>query len=189
MRTAAGHASTRWLRTLAAAALALAVPVGGPAAAQSLERAIKAAFLPKFAAFVDWPDDAFDGPTSPIALCVVGDDPFGDLLDRSVAEQPPASRTFAVQRLKVVDPGARCHVMYVAGSRQQPVEDVLRTVRGTPVLTITDAEPQASAKGIVNFVLNEGKVRFEMDAGAAAENGITISSKLLGLAVSVRRRG
>jgi hypothetical protein len=79
-------------------------------------------------------------------------------------------------------------MMFVTGSAEQPVAQALAAVRGTPVLTVTDGQTVADALGIINFVLADGRVRFEIDQGSAAGNGLTISSKLLSLAEQVRNR-
>jgi len=162
----------------------------GSAAAQgtSLEDAVKATFLYKFTPFVDWPAGAHDSPSSAINLCVVGNDAFADLLDDAVAAKPSENRSFAVRRFRTVDPTARCHVLYLPSSGAQTGPEALSAVRGTPVLTVTDQQHDPRRKGIVNFVLKDGRVRFEIDNEAAAENGLTLSSKLLSLAVSVRGR-
>jgi prepilin-type processing-associated H-X9-DG protein len=78
--------------------------------------------------------------------------------------------------------------MFVAGSNAQSVASVLAAVRGTPVLTVTDDQTDPVATGIVNFVLVDGHVRFEIDQRSAADNGLVISSKLLSLATRVRDR-
>jgi hypothetical protein len=76
--------------------------------------------------------------------------------------------------------------MYVGSPSGTNPADILEQVRGRPVLTVTDAERDPSAKGVVNFVLDSNRVRFEIDQAGAAEQGLSISSKLLGLAVAVR---
>lgn len=174
---------------LALVVIASAFAVPAAASGQSLEYAVKATYLYKLAPFVEWPAHAHDPQTDTISLCVVGEDPFGDTLDRAVAGQQLGGRPFAVRRMRVLDPSARCHVMFLGGSAAQPVADALRMARGMPVLTVTDAVADPAARGIVNFVVVDGRVRFEIDAAAAAENGIAISSKLLDLAVAVRRGG
>lgn len=143
-----------------------------PALGQSLEWAVKATYLYKLASFVDWPESAFDSPTSAIAICVVGDDPFGGTLDQAVAGQTVGGRPIAVRRLDAIGPQSGCHVAYSA-------QGGLSAVRGSPVLTVTD---RSSNGGIVNFVLSENRVRFEINSQAAAQNGLTISSKVLNLA-------
>ena len=155
---------------------ALAQPAPGP-----LELAIKATDLYKFAAFVDWPAAAFAGPGDPAVLCVAGDDPFGPVLDQAVRGQKIGARSIVVMRLDRVERGAPCNILFIAPSRRQAVADALDKVRGQPVLTVTD-EDQA-APGMIDFVIKDSRVRFRIDVRAAERGGLTISSKLLGLAV------
>jgi hypothetical protein len=155
---------------------------------QSLEFPVKATYLYKFAPFVEWPADAFASPQSPVVMCVVGADPFGPVLDRAVAGERIRERPIVVRRLSAADRNAGCHIMYIAGSPAQSVEAALRAVEGAPILTITDATHQSAAKGIVHFLVQERRVRFQIDDMAAAQCRIKISSKLLNLAVSVKPR-
>lgn len=167
-----------------ALALALALP-GGTAVAQSLEYPVKAAYLYKFGPFVEWPAGAFDSAVSPLTVCIVGDDPFGPVLDRALDGQAVGQHPVAVRRLDRLDRNSACHVAYVAGSRRQSVAEGLAGVRGAPVLTVTDS---GGPRGIVHFVVKDNRVRFHIDDQAAAQNGIVISSKLLSLALSVKSR-
>lgn len=154
----------------------------------SLEYAVKATYLYKFGPFVEWPAAAFGSPSGAVNLCVVGDDPFKEVLDQAVSGQRIGERPIVLRRLPAVDRHSGCHIMYVAGSDAQPVAEVLDTVHGTPVLTITDSARNARAKGIIHFVIHDDRVRFEIDDYTAAENGLIISSKVLSLALSVRPR-
>lgn len=168
----------------------LPCPWSPGAAAQdgSLEYAVKATYLYKFAPFVEWPPGAFAGATSPVEICIVGDDPFGTTLDRAVEGQRLGERGFAVRRLGPSELPVSCHVAYLAATGARPVAETLRAVAGAPVLTVTDDAASPRAKGIVNFVIREGRVRFEIDNLTAAQGGMAISSKLLGIAVAVRGR-
>jgi hypothetical protein len=94
-----------------------------------------------------------------------------------------------VQRLPAVTRDSGCQILFAVGSREQSVADMLAVVRGTPVLTMTDDSPDAQSRGIINFVIRDNRVRFEIDDNAAAQNGLTISSKLLSLAVRIVGRG
>ncbi len=173
-------------RACLAAALALllhAVTVRSAAAQTSLEIAIKATDLYKFAAFVDWPPSAFAGPADPTVLCIAGDDPFGAVLDQVVRGQRVGDRPIMVTRLERVDRGAPCNILFVAPSRRQPPAEALDKVRGQPVLTITDEAGDPNARGMIDFVLQEGRVRFRIDPRMAERSGLQISSKLLSLAV------
>jgi hypothetical protein len=174
-------------RAAACALLASAVLAGGAAAQPSgqtpLEVAVKATDLYKFAAFVDWPASAFAGPAEPAVLCVAGDDPFGAVLDQAVRGQRLGPRPIVVTRLERVDRAAGCHILFVSPSRRQGLADALDKVRGQPVLTVTDAAADAAARGMIDFVLKDSRVRFRIDPRAAERSGLVISSKLLDLAV------
>jgi hypothetical protein len=151
----------------------------------SLELAIKAAYIPKFIPFVKWRSGTFRNPGEAIRICIAGLDPFGGLLDRLVEHQIILGRPLAVQRLPVVTRNSGCQILYASGSPAQSVADVLAVVRGTSVLTITSAAINPGNRGMINFVVVDNRVRFEVDDAAAAAAGITISSKLLRLAVNV----
>lgn len=174
----------RILLSCLTASLLLAVPGYGQAR-NPLELAVKATYLYKFAPFVEWPAGAFEAPNSPITICVVGTDPFGATLDQAVAQQRIAEHPVQVRRLAV--PATGCHIAFIGGN-EVFVAQALDAVRGTPMLTVTDAAPGPGARGIINFVIDANHVRFEIDDAAAARNRLTVSSKLLRLARSVRPR-
>jgi hypothetical protein len=155
------------------------------AADTALELAVKATYLYKFAPFVDWPAGALGPPQAPFTICVVGDDPFGQVLDSAVAGQRIEDRTVIVRRMPVAVAASGCAIAYVAGSRKQTVGAALHTLSGAHVLTVTDG---TSTPGMVDFVLDEGRVRFRIDLRAATDDGLTVRSQLLGLALSVTNR-
>ena len=158
-----------------------------PARAQGeLEYAVKATYLYKFGPFVEWPESAF--PSGVVNLCILGDDPFGDILDAAVKGQTIQNRSIAIRRLRRLELEADCHILFVGSTDEKAAAEALQAVRGRPVLTVTDSASSPAAKGIVNFVIHEGRVRFEIDDLAAAENGLQISSKVLSLALAVRPR-
>jgi hypothetical protein len=151
----------------------------------SLEYAVKATYLHKFAPFVEWPSPAAEFPGGDFTVCVVGNDPLGAVLDRAVIGQSVAGRPISIHRFASVTGNPGCAVMFVAGSETQPVSAALAAEHGAPVLTVTDGATDPAAKGIINFVIEDDRVRFEIDDGAAVACGLTISSKLLSLAVHV----
>jgi hypothetical protein len=171
-----------WLAAIIAGLL-LAVFATPAAAESSLELAVKATDLYKFAAFVDWPASAFSGPTDPAVLCVVGEDPFGAVLDQVVRGQKIGGRAITVMRLDHLDKAGPCNILFAAPSRRQPPAEALDKVKGQPVLTVTDEADDPDARGMIDFVLREGRVRFRIDPHLAERNGLLISSKLLSLAV------
>jgi hypothetical protein len=167
---------------LAAAALAT------PARADTgpLEAAVKATYLYKLAPFVAWPPTVFNTADDPLVICVQGADAFAGLVDRAAAGQRVGTHAVQVRRLGRLDRASGCHIAYVAGSPAQTAPQALAAVQGAPVLTVTDAD-RGPARGIVHFVLNGGKVRFAVNTGLAEAGGLSISSKLLALAVEVAR--
>lgn len=158
------------------------------AAEESLEYPVKAAFLAKFGAFVEWPAGAFASATSPVQLCVLGEDPFGAILDRAVSGQQVGGRPIEVRRLKTVRPDSGCHIVYIAPSEAPRMGQVVEALRGSGVLTVSDVKPPAAATGIINFVIKDQRVRFDIDDEAAMHNRMAISSKLLDVALSVKPR-
>ena len=158
-------------------------------AEDNLELAVKATYLVKFLPFVTWPASAFPAPDSPFILCVGGTDPFGALLDRAADGQSFSGHVLAVRRLEDSAGGPACQMVYIAPGNAGAARRSLDIARGRPVLTVTDAAEAGEPEGMLNFVMTEGKVRFTIDEDAARESGLDISSKLLRLAVSVRRGG
>jgi len=182
------------VRRTAALAMAWALALGwaalaGPSAAQqSLEYPVKANYLVKFAAFVEWPPGAFASPASPVVICVVGKDPFGAVLDRAAAQGSPSGRPVEVRRLARLEPRQGCHVAYLGAEQGQALSQALAAVRRQPVLTVTDSAVRGG-RGVIHFAISGNRVRFHIDDMSAQQQGLSISSRLLALALSVRPRG
>lgn len=153
--------------------------------AVSLEYEVKATYLYKLAPFVNWPPTAFTAPDAPLRICVVGDDPFDDYLDRAVAGRRFGTHPFQVRRLDVLPTTADCQIVFVSHLSSQNVAQALHALDGKPVLTVVDSRASAQG-GIVQFVMDRGRVRFDIDVAAAARNHLTINSKLLSLALAIR---
>jgi hypothetical protein len=167
---------------MAVAALATWAWSAGAAAQPSVEYAVKANYLYKFTPFVEWPASAFAGPTSPFVICVVGDDPFGGELDQVVRGRAVGDHPITVARMAMLDPGATCHLTFVAQSARQSLPEIARIVAHRPNLIVSER-----GGGAIQFVLQDSRVRFDIDQAAAQASGIVISSKLLDLSVSHRR--
>jgi hypothetical protein len=162
-----------------AAAILLAAALGAafaaPSQAQPLESAVKAAFLTKFPAFVQGLPDG-----GSLEVCIVGADGFGEAIERS------ASRRVVVRRLSAVSATSGCHVLYATSGARQSPREALAAVAGVPVLTVTDADAGAT-RGMIHFVVAGERVRFHVDNVQAERSRLQLSSKLLAIALSVRR--
>jgi hypothetical protein len=178
------------LSAICLSVLALVQPIAATAApaapAGSLEYAVKATFLYKFAGFVSWPAAAFESAGSPVTICVLGSDPVALMIDHAATGQSVGERSLAVRHLEGPAGLSGCQILYVAANT--PAAEAQNAVKGMPVLTVSDGANADAAGSIVSFVVQDNRVRFDIDDAAAAQNGLTISSKLLSLARAVRPR-
>jgi hypothetical protein len=158
-----------------------------PAEGSGPELAIKATYLYRLAPFVSWPVSVYGWRRAPLVICVQGHDPIGPMLDRVVGGQRVGTHPVVVRRLARIEVGSGCHIVYLAGGPGQSCVQALQVMAGEPVLTVTDEARGAPAKGIVHLLRQGGKVRFSIDTGQAEAHGVSISSKLLALAVEVKR--
>lgn len=172
-------------RLVAFIALAGLFGLAAARAQSSLEYTVKAAYLAKFAPFIDWPADAFAGPNAPLNICVLGSDPFGADLEKATAGQKDGDHPLAVRRMETLLPEAICQILFIHDATL--ADEALDALRTRPVMTVTDSGLRAH--GIISFVVIDNHVRFDIDDDAARRVGLSISSKLLTLAHAVRHRG
>lgn len=169
------------------AAIALfstALSAPAPEVARDHER--KAAYLLKFVPFVAWPDSAFANPGSPFVICIVNDSTLAGTLEPAVADQREQGHPIAIRAVNAADP--ECQVLYIPGTDGPADAQAIATVKGRPVLTVTDLPADAAGHGMIGFIVEGDHVRFDIDNAAATDCGLAISSKLLGLARVVRSR-
>lgn len=150
------------------------------------EYQVKAVFLYNFAKFVEWPSHAAASPSDPIVLAVLGDDPFGQTLEDTLHGKSANGRPIAIRRLKSDKQLNGCQIIFVSGSEKDRLREIFRSLRNSEALTIGDSAGFAQEGGIINFVLQENHVRFEVNIDAAERAHLKISSKLLSLAKVVR---
>jgi hypothetical protein len=151
------------------------------------ESDIKAAFLYNFTKFVEWPSAAFADARSPLKICVLGEDPFGKTL-RALMDEEVGGRPLSLLRLDNLSNPAACHVLFISRSEKKRLPQILASLDDAPVLTVGDTPEFFEQGGIINFILEGSKVRFEINQEAAERAGIKISSKLLALARHVKGR-
>ena len=153
------------------------------------EYQVKAAFLYNFAKFVEWPLDAFPDPNSPIIFGIVGDDPFDGELNAMISEKSLSGRRFVVRRFRRGEDLRHCHVLFISASEKKFLKLILVSVRGSSILTVADADGFTRQGGMIGFVLEENRVRFEINPLAAERSQLKISSRLLALARIVGENG
>jgi hypothetical protein len=174
----------RVIPVLVATLLACMPAFGGIAGQPSAEYRIKAAFLYNFTSFVTWPKDP--AGASGFTLCVLGDDPFGNLLDKLAGKSVNGSR-LEVRRLGGLALLDQCKLVFISATSRDQIGDALALLQELPVLTVSDIRGFTARGGIIEFRIIANKVRFDINLGAAESAGLSISSKLLSLATRFRR--
>ena len=177
------------LRSALAALLLWSVAGWSTESAPPLEFQLKAVFLFHFAQFVDWPDQAFATPQSPLTICVLGEDPFDGFLDDTVKGEKINDHPFAVHRAQSLEEIGRCHILYFSNSDSARVKQDLAAVKGQSVLPVGDGDEFERSGGIIGFMLAENKIRLLVNPEAAKAANQKLSSKLLQAAQIVSSSG
>ena len=167
----------------AVAAIAAVLLLGAPASAEVSDVQVKAAFIPKFARYVTWPPTAPGRTNSQMVICIIGDDPFGPMLTQAAVGQEVDGRPFSVKRLPSAAGASDCAIAFIDGAR---TGETLAALGRQPILTVTDSR-SSPQRGVIHFAIVEGRVRFFIDNAQAQARGLTISSRLLALAVGVNQ--
>jgi hypothetical protein len=164
--------------------LGLAAPLH---AQRPSEYAVKAAFLFNFAKFVEWPPSAFADSTSPFVLCVLGPAPFGETF-AAIEGQTVQGRRLRVERHQRPDEPGTCHILFVSSALGSEVPQILRRVGSAGILTVGEQDDFTRLGGMINFVIRDNRVQFEVNPAAAERVGLKPSSRLLRLAIPVGPR-
>lgn len=146
------------------------------------EYQVKAAFLYNFAKFVDWPANAFQNDQAPVVLCLYGKDPFGTELDDTIRGKTFGGRGFVVRRLRTSKGLTGCHIAFVGDSQGDQLRDVLSILDSSSVLSVGEDPHFADQGGDIQFVMEDGKIRFLINVDSVNRAGFKMSSKLLALA-------
>lgn len=168
--------------------LAAVIGSGGTGARQgntSSEYQVKAAFLFHFAQFVDWPPEAFKANDSPITYCTAGGDPFEGGLDASMNGKTIGGRPIRVLHFKKAGESQGCQILFLGIADKKLVSATLAKLNGSPVLTVGESINFAQGGGMIGFLLEDNKVRFEINLEAAERAKLKISARLLALAKTV----
>ena len=150
------------------------------------EYQVKAAFLFNFTKYVKWPESAFDNERSPIVVAVVGDDPFGRLLDEALHDKAIGARKYEVRRFKTAEDLEACHVLFVSASESTKIAKIGEHYASTSTLLIGDTEHFAVRGGAIGFYFEDKKTRFEINTDATKRATLELSSQLLKLARIVK---
>lgn len=170
--------------------LAVAAAVAFPTLARaqiSREYQVKAAFLYNFTKFVEWPAVRFESKSSPIVIGLLGPAQFGDELVKIVAGRKANGRDIVVKELGSVAEATSAQIVFIHAGGERSFREALDALHAAGVLTVGESPQFTAAGGIINFVLEADKVRFEINQAASERAGVKISAQLLKLATAVHR--
>lgn len=157
----------------------------GQAVPSVAEYQIKAAYLYKFLAFIDWPPQAFARTDAPLVIGVLGANPLADELAQVVATRQASGRPVAVRRLRAGDGLTELHVLFVARSEAARLPGIVAAARELPLLVVTELDDAMPSGSAINFVVVEDKVRFDVALAVAEKANLRISARLLTVARKV----
>jgi hypothetical protein len=187
---------SRARRTRRCVALLAALVAGSsnlhPQTAKPTEYQVKAEYLVKIAKFVEWPQIASTPvsgtaqPEEPFAICVLGQDPFGPALDAALAGEAVGRHPLVPRRVPNAREAVGCRVIFIAEDDRELRRD-LTALEKSAILTVGDHPEFLKRGGMIQFVLEGNRVRFEVNLAAAKKAGLNLSSELLKVAAAVRR--
>ena len=151
------------------------------------EYQVKAAYLFGFGRFVEWPADAAVAGDGAFVLCVLGEDPFGRLLDQAADGAAMKNQPVSVRRIRRVEDGGGCDTLFVSASEEPRLPRILAALGSRPVLTVGDSPEFAQRGGMIGFSMEGSRVRFTVNLTAAQEAGLMLQSELLRVAAAVLR--
>jgi hypothetical protein len=175
-------AAVTFLRRSCLLTLLIVLAAPGAALAQDVTGvALRAAFIYNFVRFTDWPPDVLP-PGAAISACVLGDDEVAEALERTVKGREVTGRSISVSTIRQGAPLPVCHLLYAASEAGAGVGDALAAVQGAPVLTVSDGREFTRIGGMIQLVIDAGKMRFSINLEAARRARLQLSSRLLALA-------
>lgn len=187
-RTCAGgqRFDPRHRLVIAVAAWALLSPcVLNAQKSKAPEYDVKATYLYNFARFVEWPEGSPAAKDGSLSICVLGQDPFGAALDTIVSGESIAGKTVVTRRLANARDAVNCHILYISLSEDARLPEILTAIAKSGVLTVSDMPQFSKRGGMIQFVSESNKIRFAVNLASARNSGLTLSSELLKVAVTV----
>ena len=150
------------------------------------ENQVKSAYLYNFGKFVEWPAKGTTGGEF-FTFCVLGDDSFASTLETTIAGESISGKKVLVKRVPKPQDALSCRILFISSSEQNQLKEILAALDNTSVLTVSDMPQFTRRGGMIQFVVEAKKVRFEVNLTSAERAGLTLSSQLLKVAVNVKR--
>jgi uncharacterized protein DUF4154 len=146
------------------------------------EYALKAVFLYNFCRFIEWPKSAFASPNDPIIIGIVGQDPFGSLLNEAVRGETSRGRAIRIEHYPKPDAIGKCHLLFVSQSEAARTEKILGAVGGKSVVTVGETDVFIDRGGMIALTADKNRVRLHINPSLLRAASLDVSSKLLRVA-------
>ena len=150
------------------------------------EYEVKATYLYNFARFTEWPPKDAGVKDNSFAVCVLGRDPFGPILETILAGEAIDGKHMVHRRISAVEDAGNCRIVFISSSEESRLKETLAVLGKTSALTVSDISDFSVRGGMIQFVVEQNKVRFEVNLETAGKAGLVLSSELLKVAVRVR---
>lgn len=157
------------------------IRAGAESSAPSRQQ-VQAAFLFNFAKFVTWPDEAFKQSRDMLIIGVIGEDPFGAILEETVHDKTIQGRKLAVRRFTKIEDATNSHILFLGSSEESHLSSIMKALEKTNTLTVSDIDQFAELGGMVAFTLEDQRVRFNVNMEAVERADLKMGSQLLKLA-------
>lgn len=151
------------------------------------EYQVKATYLYNFGRFVQWPPNTTTSKGDSFSICVLGQDPFGPSLDSTLAGETLDGKPLAAKRISTPRDAGECRILFISSTEENHLKEILAALDESSILTVSDMPAFSRRGGMIQFVLEGGKVRFEINLAKAETAKLTLSSELLKVATTVRR--
>ena len=181
------HRFRPWFMVAAVAWVLVAGPCLRAQSSKPTDYDVKAAYLYNFGHFVEWPANVASAQNDSFTVCVLGQDPFGQVLDGALAGETIAGKRVAAKRISNLQESANCQILFLTSGEEARLNTIIKALNKQAVLTVSDMPQFSQRGGMIQFVLEGKRVRFEVNLAAVQHAGLTLSSELLKVATTVRR--
>jgi hypothetical protein len=176
----------RWLVVAIASGL-LAIPGLHAQHSKPTDFQVKAAYLYNFGRFIEWPANVTPAKAGSFNICVLGEDPFGPALDVTLDAETIGNQRVVARRISSPHESGDCRILFISSTEANRLNKIIESVDKTGVLTVSDAPQFSQHGGMIQFVQEGNRIRFEVNLSATQRAGLTLSSELLKVATAIRR--
>jgi hypothetical protein len=165
----------------------VAVPCLRAQSSKPTDNDVKAVYLYNFVHFVEWPANVTAAKNDSFTVCVLGQDPFGPVLDAALADETISGKSVVAKRISTPEGSGNCQILFMSSAEDGRLKQIIEALNKQAVLTVSDMPKFLQHGGMIQFVMEGKRIRFEVNLTAVQNAGLSLSSELLKVAATVRR--